>query len=153
MIEDGGNTLCLLLDSAPTAARVDGSQLKKVIDAILENAAQHTVNGAITVGSGRILRSGRDYFTVSIEDTGSGIAPDLLPSIMESFAMTSSSSGGRYGGTGLSLTVASKLCQVMGGHIDVNSRVGRGSRFTAIFPLDADQADLAQEPEPKRVSA
>jgi signal transduction histidine kinase len=48
---------------------------------------------------------------------------------------------GRYGGTGLSLTVANKLCQVMSGHIEVRSRVGRGSRFTIALPLLVEAAD------------
>jgi signal transduction histidine kinase len=100
-----------------------------------------------------ILRDGHDYFTVSVEDTGTGIAPGLLPGIMESFAMTGSSSGGRYGGTGLSLTVANKLCQIMGGYIDVTSRIGRGSRFTVILPTEADETEPARELEQDRVNA
>lgn len=82
MVRSGSNELRLMLDSAPTAAWVDGGQVRRVIDAILENAAQHTENGTITIGSGRMLRDGRDYFTVSVEDTGAGIEPDLLPSVM-----------------------------------------------------------------------
>lgn len=148
LIGERGNQVRLMLDSAPGAARVDGTQFRKAVDAIVENAAQHTENGTITIGSGRMLKEGREYFTVSIEDTGEGIAPDLLPSIMESLAMSRSASGGRYGGTGLSLTVANKLCQVMGGHIDVSSRPGRGSRFTIVLPLDAQTTEVPRPPGP-----
>jgi signal transduction histidine kinase len=153
IIGDGGNQLRLLIHSAPTKARIDSNQLKKVIDAILENAAQHTVNGAITVGSGQMLKDGREYFSVSVEDTGSGISADMLPSIMESFALNSNASSGRYGGTGLSLTVASKLCQVMGGYIDVSSRVGRGSKFTVVLPLETEELARGSPTAPDRASA
>ena len=145
-IEGRGNELRLMLGAAPAAARIDAAQLRKVIDAILENAAQHTANGTIAVGSGRVLEDGRECFTVCIEDTGEGIEPDILPSIMESFAMTRSASGGRYGGTGLSLTVSSKLCQVMGGYIEVSSRVGRGSRFNVVLPLEVEPAQRERVP-------
>ena len=138
-IAAGGNELTLDLDSAPAEASVDQAQLRKVIDAILENAAQHTRNGSITVGSRSFRHDGRTFFTVFIEDTGSGIEPEILPSIMESFESARHAAGGRYGGTGLSLTVASKLCQVMGGRIDVESRLGQGSRFTITLPIDGEE--------------
>ena len=149
-IRASGNELRLMLGSAPASVHVDATQLGKAVDSILENAAQHTRDGTITIGSGRILKEGREFFTVSIEDTGGGIEPDRLPSIMESFAMTRNASGGRYGGTGLSLTVASKLCQVMGGYIDVSSRVGRGSRFTVVLPLQVRAPEPARPLEPER---
>lgn len=150
MIAEGGNELRLMLGTAPEAARVDATQFGKVMDAIIENAAQHTENGTITIGSGRMLKEGQAFFTVSIEDTGEGIEPDVLPNIMQTLAMTRNASGGRYGGTGLSLTVASKLCQVMGGYIDVSSRLGRGSRFTVVLPLDVHTEDAERLPQPVR---
>ena len=137
--EQRGNELRVLLDAVPRHARTDHGQLRKVLDAILENAAQHTRDGMVTINGGRRLVGEREYFSIAVEDTGEGIEPDLLPNVLETFALTRNAARGRYGGTGLSLTVASKLCQLMGGWIEVQSRLGRGSRFTVALPREIDE--------------
>ncbi len=134
-IEDGNNQLRVVLEAAPSAAEVDRSKLMKMIGAILENAAQHTKDGTITVSSRTFLQGGREFFTVSVEDTGRGIPADLLPAVTDTFALTRMNPSGRFGGTGLSLTIAARLCQLMGGYIDVGSRAGHGSRFTITLPV------------------
>ncbi len=141
-IEAGGNKLRVILDAAPAEADVDRMQLKKMIEAILQNAAQHTEDGTITVSSRSFVQGGRDFFTVSIEDTGPGIPPDLIPTITDTLALSRMTPGGQYGGTGLSLTIAARLCRLMGGYIDIGSRSGHGSRFTITLPMTQRTAEM-----------
>jgi signal transduction histidine kinase len=136
MIEANGSVLVLDVSGAPEAARIDGAQLRRIVDVILENAAEHTRDGTVTLRCRSVAGGTRPSFAILVEDTGKGIDPDVLPFILD----TSSAfghAGGRYGGTGLSLTVARKLCQLMGGSIEAESAPGEGSRFTVTLPLAA----------------
>ena len=66
-----------------------------------------------------------------MRDTGSGIAPDLVPQLFEPFVV------GRPGGVGLGLPIASRIVEQHGGAIEVESEPGRGSVFTVVLPLRA----------------
>ena len=82
------------------------------------------------------------YVAVTVEDTGVGIAPDVLPRIFEPFYTTR-----RPGeGTGLGLATVYGIVQQSGGHIDVESAPGRGSRFTVLLPRTTDATPPAPQP-------
>ena len=70
------------------------------------------------------------HLRVCVEDTGSGIAPDVLPHIFEPFFSTKD----KAEGVGLGLSVAYGIVQRHGGDIEVDSRVGHGTRFTITLP-------------------
>jgi signal transduction histidine kinase len=142
LVEANGNAFVLDVSDAPDGVLIDAGQLRKVVGAILENAAQHTENGRVALRCRRVANEGR-AFAITIEDDGRGIEPDHLPFIMDTSSM-SGHAGGRYGGTGLSLTVARKLCQIMGGAIDVVSSPGKGSRFTVTLPITAAGASSSR---------
>ena len=76
-----------------------------------------------------------DELVVDVIDTGIGIAPDQITDLFEKFTVADDSSTSKYGGTGLGLALSQKLCKLMGGEISVESRLGKGSRFTIRMPL------------------
>ncbi len=117
---------------------IDHGRLVQVMEAVLENAAQHTQDGQIAVSvEPRQNWHGEPAFAVVIEDNGEGIPESEMPTIFESFgAAREASDDGRYGGTGLSLTVMKKMCGAMRGSIEAESSVGKGSKFTITLPVE-----------------
>ncbi|MCP4215628.1 MAG: response regulator [bacterium] len=86
----------------------------------------------------------------SVTDTGIGISPDKLKSIFESFTQADGTLTRNFGGTGLGLSISRHLVNLMGGHIDVESNKGKGSRFyftlTFQLPDESQQAAFDQPP-------
>jgi signal transduction histidine kinase len=130
---------------------VDAHRFLQVVDSILENAALHTSAGEVTVRASGAGSNGRRVFRVAIADTGEGIPPEALPTLFETFAIGEGAADGRYGGTGLNLTVCSRLTRAMGGSIAVESTRGEGATFTVTLPMAP--AERGAVPEPRRASA
>lgn len=147
-IEAGGNHVSVTVAPGLDLVEVDATRLTQVVDGILENAARHTQGGAVAVSASEELVEGlagglageQRVLVVAIRDTGAGIAPDVLPTLFRSFSTARAASGGRYGGTGLGLTVGQRLCQAMNGAIAVHSVPGQGSTFTVTLPRVPERA-------------
>lgn len=106
------------------------SQINQVILNLLSNAAQATRDGdgAITVRTGM-----RDagHVAVEVTDNGEGIAPEVLPKIFDPFFTTKAVGKG----TGLGLSICHKIVENHGGRLEVQSRLGVGTRFTLVLPV------------------
>jgi signal transduction histidine kinase len=139
LIEGRGNTITISVDDGLGSMVVDRHRLLQILDGVLENAARHTQHGRIGLAASRTA-PGRDTIRIAISDTGSGIAAETLATLFESFTTARTAADGRYGGTGLSLTVFAQLCRAMGGSIAATSAAGRGSTFTITLPFAQDEA-------------
>ncbi len=139
-----GNTVVVGTLDGVEEVMIDHGRLVQIMDAVLENAAQHTKDGQITVSAEfRVTRQGEENFAVVVEDNGEGIPETEMPTIFESFgAAREASDDGRYGGTGISLTVMKKMCNAMRGSIEAESVEGEGSKFTITLPVQQRAADL-----------
>ena len=130
----------------------DQVRLRQVMINLLGNAIKFTKNGSITAG---VLVDSREdkniCLSFNVTDTGIGISPDRKNKIFSAFEQADNSISGKYGGTGLGLTISAQLVEMMGGRISVESREGQGSTFsfTAQFTL-ADENTT--EKENRRVS-
>jgi len=102
-------------------------KLHIILKNFLSNAYKFTEIGGIEVTWGK-CSSGKASYYLSVEDTGTGIANDKTDKIFERFYKDEHSSG-----KGLGLAIVKELVEVMGGKVEVESELGRGSRFTATF--------------------
>lgn len=120
--------LALLIEAPVSLPHVlgDGLRLRQVLLNLAGNAVKFTDQGVVRIAAA----SDETGVTVSVHDTGIGIAPDALPHIFEEFRQVDSKLARRHGGAGLGLAIAQKLAGLMGARIDVESEVGVGSAFT-----------------------
>src|SRR5437867_7299448 len=134
--------------SAPVFARLDQSQMQQVLANVLMNGIQAMPAGgrlriALHVRRARPpAETGRaegDYLCVTVEDEGRGIAREDLARVFEPFFTTK----GIGEGTGLGLAVAHGIVAEHGGWIEVESEVGKGSRFLIFLPRPAEPAEAA----------
>ena len=112
--------------------RADRQRVRQVLANLVDNALKYTpAGGRVTIGASRV---GTDV-QLTVEDTGSGIAPSDLPRIWDRLYRADSSRG--EPGLGLGLSLVKAIVTAHGGHVDVSSRVGEGSMFRVTLPANA----------------
>jgi PAS domain S-box-containing protein len=144
LVRKNGNILHVHLADNVGVIRADAIKLRQILLNLVGNAAKFTEQGYITlavtrqlssplVGDGRARTDG-EWISFRVSDTGIGISPDQLENLFQPFSQAEILTNRKYGGTGLGLSISRRLCQLMGGDIDVASELGRGSTFTAYLP-------------------
>jgi signal transduction histidine kinase len=111
----------------------DRQKVKQILLNLLSNALKFTHEGTITISARRHEHAGT--LTVSVADTGIGIAPADQEKIFEDFRQIDNSPTRAYGGTGLGLSICRRLAQMLDGRIAVQSEMKKGSTFTLTLPI------------------
>ncbi|HXJ12671.1 MAG TPA: response regulator [Candidatus Limnocylindrales bacterium] len=128
--EKGLELLCEIGEGVPEFVEGDAGRLRQILTNLVGNAIKFTDKGevAATVRPENAAEvDGELHFTVS--DTGVGIPEEKLKLIFDPFSQADSSTTRKYGGTGLGLTISSRLAGMMGGKIWAESEVGSGTKF------------------------
>jgi signal transduction histidine kinase len=104
--------------------------MARVLQNLLMNAVRHTpADGSVRVSARRL----GDVLELTVEDTGTGIAPEDLDRIFEPFYRGDPARSGP--GAGLGLALAKRIVEALGGRISAESVVARGARFAVVLPL------------------
>ena len=119
---------------AEVRVEADASGLQQILRNLLENALRHTDAGGHIHVAGRRDAEGRAVIEVS--DDGEGIPSRALPRIFERFYRADSSRARDYGGTGLGLAIVRHLVGAMGGTVEAESELGRGTTVRVILPSE-----------------
>src|SRR5882757_3370903 len=119
----------------------DARRLAQVLLNLVGNAIKFTDQGGVEI---RAVQAG-DRFEMSVVDSGPGIAPADQARIFDEFQQVDNTSTRKKGGTGLGLSISRRIVELHGGHIIVQSEVGKGSTFMISIPVNARLAkDAAQ---------
>jgi CheY-like chemotaxis protein len=125
----------------------DAGRIRQILLNLVGNAIKFTDVGSVSVflaNSGQ--GNGKKSITISVTDTGIGIAPDKLGHVFNKFIQADSSITRRYGGTGLGLAISKSLAEQMGGSISVTSTVGVGSTFVLHLTLPVQATETSASP-------
>jgi signal transduction histidine kinase len=125
-------SLSLDLPDNLSPVNIDWQRVNQVLHNFLENAVAYTHKGG-TINVAAITQG--DWVEVSVSDTGEGIPAEDLPHIFERLYRVDKSRARATGGSGLGLTIAKRLVEAHGGKITVQSKLGKGSRFSFTLPI------------------
>lgn len=124
----------------------DEAKLSQILRNLISNALKFTEKGHVAVTA----ECSGDHVRFRVKDTGIGIAPEDQERIFEEFTQIESPIQGRVRGTGLGLPLARKLAQLLGGSLQVESRKGHGSIFTATIPMQFAEREAVLPVTPAR---
>ncbi|MEM1251654.1 MAG: DAHL domain-containing protein [Cyanobacteria bacterium P01_H01_bin.21] len=139
VIAKNNNTLTVEYADTLHEMYADPVKVRQSLFNLLSNASKFTQDGTITL---TVSIDDNKQITFCIQDTGIGMMPEQLQKIFNAFSQADSSTTRRYGGTGLGLTITKRFVQMMGGTVDVQSEVGKGTTFTIQIPLTVSDTVL-----------
>jgi len=150
LVKANNNTLDIKF-TGEKCIRAERDKLLQILINLLTNACKFTERGSIEL----VVENNSRELCVRVSNSGIGIPADQQPLIFEPFRQIDMSDTRKYPGTGLGLAITKHICSVLGGTLDVISKVGVGSTFTVRIPLpmvpnqgaqitDIDSAEIHQ---------
>jgi signal transduction histidine kinase/DNA-binding response OmpR family regulator len=144
LFEQKGLKLVRRVDEHLPQITGDRDRLIQVVINLISNAVKFTDTGSVTCMAER--RGGE--IVVSVVDTGLGIAPADQPKVFERFKQVGDTLTDKPKGTGLGLPICKEIVEHHGGHIWVDSAIGKGSTFSFSLPVPVGAADTAESTQP-----
>lgn len=135
-------TITLETAGAPDVMIGDLAKIQCILLNVVENAVKFTRDGRVDLVCWRVEIAGRTMVRFEVNDEGPGIAPSELPRLFEQFSVAEDLTNAKYGGTGIGLALTQRLCDLMGGTIEVTTELGKGTQFRIDLP-----GDLSISPE------
>ncbi len=146
--ERGLELVCRVAGAVPSLIIGDPGRLRQIITNLATNAIKFTRRGEVDIIAGTDPDGpDRVRLWVEVRDTGIGIPEEKLSSLFEKFTQADGSTSRRHGGSGLGLAICKDLVQLMGGFIDVESKVGVGTTFWFSIPAEVVRDSPVARPE------
>jgi signal transduction histidine kinase/CheY-like chemotaxis protein len=136
LVRAKGNCLTVQATADLGSMRADRHRVKQVVLNLLSNANKFTDKGSILLTAQREAGPGGPSVIFRVADTGKGMSADDVRKLFQPFYQADSSTTRKHEGTGLGLAISRRLCHMMGGEIEVQSRLGEGSTFIIRLPAE-----------------
>ncbi len=134
LVERNDNHLIVEMEPDLGVIQSDPLKLRQILINLLSNAGKFTQDGVVTL-TVRRDPTALDWIECRVSDTGIGMTAAEIAALFQPFMQADTSSTRRYGGTGLGLALSRRLCELLGGTIEVVSTPGAGSTFTVHLPV------------------
>ena len=142
LVERNSNVLTIDYGEDVGTMHADLTKTRQILLNLLSNAGKFTRQGTITVAVRHRSVEGRASVEFSVTDTGVGMTDEQSRKVFDAFTQADVTTTRKYGGTGLGLAIVSKFCELMGGTVAVESRLGEGSRFVVHLPLEMAETSV-----------
>ena len=143
--QKGLELTCEVAAAVPETLVGDPNRLRQVVVNLIGNAIKFTPEGEIGIQAAvESVSDGQITLQIVVRDTGIGISPEKQRLIFEAFTQADASTTRRFGGTGLGLTISSRLVEMMRGRMWVESNPGCGSQFNFKVPLAVRKPQIEQ---------
>lgn len=116
----------------------DPRRTRQILFNLLSNANKFTEHGQITLNVKQQLIEDKTWLRCEIQDTGIGISQEDQNKLFQAFMQVDASATRKYGGTGLGLAISLRFCEMMGGTIELQSELGKGSCVAILLPLNIE---------------
>ena len=136
LLEKNSNKFVVKIDKAIETMKNDETKLKQVLLNMISNSSKFTKEGTIVL---KISEEAKNMVKFELSDTGIGMTEDQLNNVFEEFTQAETSTSKDYGGTGLGLPICKKITELMGGSIDVQSKIGKGTTFSVTVPKTIEE--------------
>jgi signal transduction histidine kinase len=134
MAQENDDTIELRCAEDLGQLRCDPRRVRQILLNLLGNAIKFTRGGTIAVSAERHVEADQAWIHITVADDGIGMNEEQLSRVFDEFEQADASTTRKYGGTGLGLAICRRLCEIMGGWIDVTSQAGEGSTFEVALP-------------------
>jgi signal transduction histidine kinase/CheY-like chemotaxis protein len=130
----------------PDIVTTDPSRLTQILNNLLGNAIKFTLHGSVSLTISKGEASEKEcHYIFEVRDTGIGIPEEKLDSIFHVFSQANTSTSRIYGGSGLGLSITRRLVELMGGSLEVQSEVHKGSCFCFSLPISIHERRIEAE--------
>lgn len=119
-------------NNIPSSIISDEMKIGQIIKNLVSNAVKFTKKGEIEISA---KLEGEGNIAIAVRDTGIGIAQDKQVHIFGAFQQADGTTSRKYGGTGLGLAISKELATILGGELNLESKVGYGSTFELVIPI------------------
>jgi len=134
LIEKNDNTLEIVIDDQVGLMYADLLKVRQILFNLLSNAAKFCENGKITLVVYRVPKEDVHWLVFQVSDSGIGMTEEQQKKLFQPFVQAERSTSRKFGGTGLGLAISKMAAMMMGGQIEIQSEVGKGSCFTVSLP-------------------
>ena len=152
MLDKNNNTFLLDYDDNISIIKADLTKIRQILFNLLSNAGKFTDDGLIKLSVMSEKIDSENWVVLSVKDTGIGMSREQLNKLFISFSQAEEVTQRKYGGTGLGLSITYRLCELLGGSINVDSVPGVGTTFTVRIPAVVS-SQSTPEIEPKAVNS
>ena len=145
-LQNNINLTSVVSPDVPDEIIFDKFRYEQCINNLISNAVKFTPNGSIKVILTTTQKENeKPQLIFAVQDNGIGMTDDQQSQIFEAYTQADKSISGRFGGTGLGMTITKEIIELMGGSIYVRSKLGNGSIFVLSLPYTEDEKESFEE--------